>query len=86
MEIGKKSIEAMKGMAAEQIDTYAGKINQAFLKSEDSKLKVSLAFDLFPSETKANGLDIDATISFVESKVKEKVSKCVVENQTEMPL
>ena len=32
MEIGPKSIEAMKQMAADQIDTYAGKINQAFRK------------------------------------------------------
>ncbi len=84
--IGEKTIQAMKDLAGEQIDTYAGKINTAFLKAEDSKLKVSLTFDLSVSETKPNGIDIDATISFTESKVKEKVSTTVMENQTDLPL
>jgi hypothetical protein len=72
MQIGEKTISAMKAMAA-------------FLKSEDSKLKVSLTFDIAVSETKPNGIDLDATISFTESKVKEKVSTTVMENQVDLP-
>ncbi len=85
MQIGSKTIEAMKAMAGEQIDTYAGKINTAFLKSTD-KLKVSLTFDIGVSATKTNALDLDVTISFTESKVKEKVSTTVMENQVDLSL
>lgn len=86
MHLGNKTIDKMKSMAGEQIDTYAGKIGTAFLKADDGKLKVSLSFDIAVSTTKVGGIDIDATISFVESRIKEKISDIVVENQEELPL
>ncbi len=86
MNIGPKTIEKMKAMAAEQIDTYTGQINAAFLKADDGKLKVSLSFDIAVSTTKEGGIDLDATIYFTESKVKEKISDIVFENQEELPL
>jgi hypothetical protein len=86
MNIGSKTIDKMKSMAAEQLDTYAGKVNVAFLKSESGNLKVSLSFDISVSAIKKDGVDIDATISFTESKVKEKISDTVVENQIDLPL
>jgi hypothetical protein len=85
MQIGPKTLEKMKAMAGDHIDTYAGKINTAFLKSE-GKIKVSLSFDIGVSTTKSGGIDLDATISFTESKVKEKISDIVMENQEELPL
>jgi hypothetical protein len=86
MNIGSKTIDKMKAMAAEQLDTYAGKVNLAFLRAEGGKLKVSLSFDIAVSAIKKDGVDIDATISFTESKVKDKISDTVVENQIELPL
>ncbi len=86
MQIGEKTIQAMKELAGEQIDTYAGKINTAFLKATDEKLKIILAFDIALSKLMIGGIDLDATISFTESKVKEKVSTTVVENQVDLPL
>ena len=86
MEIGPKSIEAMKQMAENQIDTYAGKINQAFLKSDDGKLKVTLSIDLSVSTVKAGGIDCDVSIGFVADRIKDKISETIVENQVEMNL
>lgn len=86
MNIGEKTIEKMKVMAGEHLDTFAGKIAEAFLKSSEGKLKVTIAFDIGVSEVKPGGLDVDATISFTTEKIKEKISSIVVENQIEMPL
>lgn len=86
MEIGPKSIEAMKAMAADQIDTYAGKINQAFLKSDDGKLKVSISIDLAMSGINPGGIDCDVSIGFVADRIKDKISETIVENQVEMNL
>ncbi len=86
MNIGAKTIEAMKNMAGDQLDTYAGKIGVAFLKAEEGKLKVSISFDISVSEEKKDGIDVDTTISFTESKVKEKISDTIVENQLDLPL
>lgn len=83
-KIGQKTIDKMVGMASEQLNAYAKKINEAFLKLEDGKLKVSIAFDLAVSETKPDAVDIDATISFTADKVKDKVSTTVAENQVEL--
>jgi len=85
MEIGPKSIEAMKQMAENQIDTYAGKINQAFLKSDDGKLRVTLSFELYMS-AKPDSIDLDCTISFTSEKIKDRTSTTVTENQVELPL
>jgi hypothetical protein len=86
MNIGPKTIEKMKGMAGEQLDAFAKKINEAFLKADDGKLKVTIAFDIAVSETKKDAVDLDATISFVADRIKDKVSSTVVENQVELPL
>jgi len=85
MLIGDKTIAKMKAMASDQIDTYAGKINTAFLRAEDGKLTVSLSFALAISKIK-DRLDIDTTIGFVESKVKDTIKDTVCENQEELPL
>jgi hypothetical protein len=84
MQIGEATIKKMEGLAAEQLQAYAKKINEAFLKSEDGKLKVSLAFYIGVSGERANAGDIDATISFTTEKVKDKISTTVSENQTEL--
>lgn len=84
MTIGPKTIEIMKGLACEQLDTFASKMGEAFLKSEDGKLKVSISLDVGVSEIQRNALDIDATISFTTERVKFKVSKTVNELQAEM--
>ena len=83
--IGPKTIERMKALAAEKIDTYAVKMNDSFIKSDDGKLRVSLAFDLAYSE-KPDSIDLDCTISFTSEKIKDKTSTTVTENQVELPL
>ena len=83
--IGEKTIESMKALAAEKIDTYAVKMNDSFLKSDDGKLRVSISFDLAASE-KPDSIDLDCTISFTSEKIKDKTSTTITENQVELPL
>ena len=83
--IGEKTIAQMKFIAAEKIDTYAEKMDAAFLKSDDGKLRVSLSFDLAASE-KPDSIDLDCTISFTSEKIKDKTSTTITENQVELPL
>lgn len=83
--IGSKTIDRMKLMAGEQIDAYAIQIDKAFIKAGEGKLKVSIGFDLCVSTIKTDGIDVDATISFVADRVKDKISDTVVENQMELP-
>jgi hypothetical protein len=85
MIIGDKTIEKMKQMASEQLETFSSKINGAFQRAEDGRLTVSLSFALGISKIK-NGLDIDTTIGFTESKVKDTIKDTVMENQEELPL
>jgi hypothetical protein len=84
--IGLKSINEMKTAAAEKIDIYARQINEAFVNSDDGKLKISIAFDLCVSKETPGGIDIETTIGFVAEKIKDKTMATVVENQVEMPL
>ncbi|HOD97845.1 MAG TPA: hypothetical protein PLT63_03625 [Syntrophales bacterium] len=83
--IGPKTIESMKSLAAEKIDTYAEKMNESFLKSDDGKLRVTLAFELSMSE-KPDSVDLDCTISFTSEKIKDKTSTTITEAQAELPL
>ena len=83
--IGEKTIAQMKSLAEEKIDTYAEKMDAAFLKSDDGKLRVSISFDLAQSE-KPDSIDLDCTISFTSEKIKDKTSTTITENQAELPL
>lgn len=84
--IREKTIQKMKAMTADQIDTYADKINQAFVKSDDGKLKVTISIDLAVSTVAAAGIDCDVSIGFVADRIKDKISETIVENQQELNL
>jgi hypothetical protein len=84
--IGPKTITRMKLMVSEQIDAFAKKIDEAYIKADEGKLKVTLSIDLCTSTIKATGIDVDCSISFIADRVKDKISDTVVENQIELPL
>jgi hypothetical protein len=84
--IGPKSIARMKLEASDNIDVYAKQIDDAFMKSEDGKLKVSIGFDLCVSQIQPTGIEISTTISFVADRIKAKTISTVVENQADLPL
>ena len=85
--ISVKTLEAMKGMAAELIEAHASKLNMAFLKSEDGKLKVSLGFTIAHSEVRQNAVDVAAQISYTMEKVTDKIEKTgISEIQVELAL
>ena len=73
-------------LAAEKIDIYAKQIDEAFCNSDDNKLKVNIGYNIFMSKETQGGLDIEATISFVEAKINDKTISTVVENQLDLPL
>ena len=76
--IGEKTIELMKNDAANYIDAEKRKIQTAFLQSEDSKIKVSLTFDIAETEGK---LVMDSRITYTVEKVKLKKRSYIEENQ-----
>ena len=84
--IGPKTIKQMKDSAAEKIDIYARQINEAFKRSDDGKLKISLSFDLCVSKETQGGIDIETGIAFIADRIKDKTMRTVVENQVELPL
>ncbi|MFH1146843.1 MAG: hypothetical protein V1736_03965 [Pseudomonadota bacterium] len=84
--IGPKTISRMKHMVSEQIDAFAMKIDEAYIKAYEGKLKVTLSIDLCTSTVKATGIDIDCSIGFIADRVKDKISDTVIENQIELPL
>jgi len=73
--IGEMTVATMRNMAAELLETYQGKLDAAFMKSEDGKLKISLTFDVSMSQSTQNAVDVDATIAFTAEKIKDKIEK-----------
>jgi len=84
--IGPKTIQKMKDTAIEKIDTWAPKIRDAYLKSEDGKLKVTIGFNIFMSKEISGGLDVETGITFTAEKISDKTTETVVENQMDLPL
>jgi hypothetical protein len=84
--IGPRTIQKMKDTAIEKIDAWAPNIRDAFIKSDDGKLKVSLSYNIFMSKDTPGGLDIKAGISFIESRINDETISTVVENQADLPL
>jgi len=80
--IGAKTIGEMKDAAAELIDTHSGKFNEAFAKSDDGKLKISMSFEIAQSATAMKGVDLTASISYVMERIKDKTERLEInENQ-----
>lgn len=84
--IGPVTIARMKSIATEKIEAWAPQMRDAFIRSDDGKLKVSIGYNIFMSKETSGGLDIEATIAFVESKINDKTISTVVEGQEELPL
>ena len=80
-KIGGRTIKAMQDLSAELLNDHAKKINEAFMKSDDGSVKVSISLDVSESEKRANYIDVDATISFTTEKVKAKITKSVSDTQ-----
>lgn len=73
--ISTHTVETMKMLAGELIDAHAAKMNLAFLRADEGKLKVSLGFDIAVSEKTMNAVDVAATLSYTMEKIKDKIEK-----------
>jgi predicted RNA-binding protein with TRAM domain len=84
--IGPKTIDRMKNTAVEKIEAWAPNMRDAFLKSDDGKLKVTIGFTIFVSKETPGGLDVKTGISFTAEKINDETISTVVENQIDLPL
>ena len=75
----------MKEMAEELIDRHMDNMQLSYAKADDGKLSISMNFTVAPSKD-AGKLEVDASISYVVEKAKEKITRTVSENQLELPL
>lgn len=83
--IGSNVFDKMNQLSKELINVHSERMKEAFNKSGDGKLSVSMSFSI-ESGKAADQYDIDAQIGYVVERVKEKVSDSVSENQIELPL
>jgi hypothetical protein len=82
--IGDKAIQAAKDLAIEQIETCRNKIREAFAKSENRTLSVSMTLKF--AELDEGGMGVECLIRFIPEKVKLVVRKKIHEGQEDLPL
>ena len=83
--IGEKTFAAMKKLADELIHMHGARMAKAFNLQTDGKLAVAITFSIQPS-AKADIIEVDAVITYVMEKVKEKITANVSEKQEELKL
>jgi uncharacterized NAD-dependent epimerase/dehydratase family protein len=83
--IGTKVFSTMYQLTESLLKSHALRMQQAFAKSEEGKLNVSISFAIVPGKD-VDEYGVDAQIQYTMEKVKEKISANVTENQTELPL
>jgi hypothetical protein len=83
--IGAKVIEKMNTLNRELLAAHATRMAQAFLRQEDGKLAVSISFTLAPNKEILDTIDVDASISYIMERVKEKITSRVSEKQDDLP-
>jgi hypothetical protein len=83
--IGDRVFAKMKQLGGELVALHEERMKQAFSRSDDGKLSVTVSFTIAPGKV-AGQYDVDATISYTMEKVKEKISANVSENQMDLPL
>ena len=79
--IGKKTIQQIKDEFGGLLDTYAKRINSAYVNN-DMEIDVKLSAKLRGAGTK--GVSIKAEIAFIESRVKDSAEVFVDEKQGEL--
>jgi hypothetical protein len=60
-------------------------MQQAYERQDDGKLGVTITFSIYPDANMTGKMDIDATISYVIERVKEKITARVAYNMDELP-
>lgn len=80
MRIGFKTIDAARDLLGDLLLTYREKLNEAYLRSEDS-LDVSLKLKIRPDQ---GGNRIKADISFVSERVTDTAGVIVDEDQMKL--
>ena len=80
-EIGKDTIETANGLIKTLLTMYKEELQAAYMK-EDGSLSVALSLKFKPSDV--GGVEVDAGINFITSRVKDNISRSVVEGQEEL--
>ena len=82
VHIGSKIKREIEGMIDTLLTKNLEKINQAYLEADDS-LSISFPVKLNPGKP-GTGVEVEVTINFVESRVKETMKTTVNEKQIDM--
>ncbi len=80
-EIGNDTIGTATGLIRVLLTMYKEELQAAYLKEENS-LSVALSLKFKPSDD--GGVEVDAGINFITSRVKDNISRSVVEGQEEL--
>ena len=80
-EIGKDTIGIASGLIKTLLTMYKEELQAAYMK-EDGSLSVALSLKFKPSDD--GGVEVDAGINFITSRVKDNISRSVVEGQEEL--
>ena len=80
-EIGNDTIGTATGLIRVLLNMYKKELQAAYLKEENS-LSVALSLKFKPSDD--GGVEVDAGINFITSRVKDNISRSVVEGQEEL--
>lgn len=84
MLIGGKTIQAAKDLALEQIEACRNKIADAYAKSENHSINVSMTIKF--AELEEGGIGVECWIRFIPEKVKLVVRKRIDERQEDLPI
>jgi hypothetical protein len=82
MIIGKNVLEECGGLLSEMIMAYGIQINEAFQATGDEPLSIGLNIKIKPGKEKE--FELEASISFVMSRVKDTFKKSVNEAQMDI--
>lgn len=81
MVIGPKTLKTAIDMISAMIDANGKKIDQAYCGQEEEALTVTMSIKFSPGP---HGIQIDTSIGFIESRVKEKAMVVVDEKQIDL--
>lgn len=82
MQIGPNVIFKMADLIKHLLLAYENDMDQAYRQSdEDQPLKISIGLKLEPGD---RGIDIEASISFVKDRVKDKTTGTASESQQKL--
>ena len=81
--LGPKTFQKMSEMVNQLIQRHEPEVREAYVRAEGG-ISISLGLKIVPSENKIDVVRIEASINFVQSRVKDSIVSSVDEKQEEL--